>query len=115
MASRFTVGSRLGPLGTAQLFITPSSSRRKSKWRWLAACFWMTKRSLLRALSSRADDGSLPDGSAVREKSRLRLYSASFSRADDARVDGARFLEPDDGFADSFFDDFRAAATGAQR
>ena len=75
----------------------------------------MTKRSLLRALSSRADDGSLPDGSAVREKSRLRLYSASFSRADDTRVDGARLVEPRDGCPGPFFTDFLVVATGVER
>ena len=60
----------------------------------------MTKRSLLRALSSRDDEASLPEGSAVREKSRFRRYSASFSRADETRVDGARFADvPEDFFA----------------
>ena len=36
-------------MGTAQLFITPSISRRKSKCRWLAACFCTTKRNVARA------------------------------------------------------------------
>ena len=38
-------------------------------------------------------------------------YSASFSRADDTRVDGARFF----GVPGDFFDDFFAAATGGER
>ena len=66
----------------------------------------MTKRSLLCALASVADDGaSLPDGSAVREKSRFLRYSASFSRGDETRVDGARFA----GLVDAFFETFFAA------
>src|SRR6185503_8285227 len=77
-ASLLTDGSRLGPFGTAQLFITPSSSRRKSKWSRLAACFWITNRSR----PGRVGGGAFsPDGSAVRLKSRFRLYSASCVRA----------------------------------
>ena len=34
----------LGPRVTAQLLRTPSASRRKSQWRRVASCFWMTKR-----------------------------------------------------------------------
>src|SRR5207302_4992651 len=67
MARRFSLGSRLGPLGTAQLLSTPSSSRRKSQWSRDAACFWTTKLSPL-PLSLR------PRGSFVLAKSRLRLY-----------------------------------------
>ncbi len=36
-----------GPFGTAQLFRTPSSSRRKSQWRRRAWCSWTRKRSRL--------------------------------------------------------------------
>ena len=64
----------MAPFGTAQDRNVPSYSRRRSKCRWLAACFWMTKRS--------ARDGTIvafsPDGSAVREKSRFSWYLASF-------------------------------------
>src|SRR3984957_4976714 len=76
MARRLTDGSRLGPLGTAQLFITPSSSRRRSKWTWRAACFWTTKRSVPVRVAVP------PAGSAVRVKSRLLRYSPSFGDAD---------------------------------
>src|SRR5687768_5682643 len=53
--------------------MVPSSSRRRSKWRWLAACFWMTKRS---EPFGGAGGAASPEGSAVYEKSRLRRYSA---------------------------------------
>ena len=59
-------GTWLGPLGTAQLFRTPSSSSRKSQWSREASCFWTTKLSPL-PLSLR------PLGSLVFEKSRFRL------------------------------------------
>src|SRR5579863_6999263 len=76
MARRLTDGSRLGPLGTAQLFITPSSSRRRSKWIWRAACFCTTKRSVP------VRETVPPAGSAVRVKSRLLRYSPSLGDAD---------------------------------
>src|SRR5688500_10577137 len=75
MARRFTDGSVLGPFGTAQLFITPSSSSRRSKCRCDAACFWITKRRW-----AAAGGPSSPEGSAVFVKSRFFLYSASCSR-----------------------------------
>src|SRR5690606_15228752 len=75
-ASRFSPGSRLGPLGRAQLFSTPSCSSRRSKWSWLAACLCM--------MYSRPPGAvpGVPDGSGVRAKSRLRRYSASGARPD---------------------------------
>ncbi len=73
MAMRRTLGSSEGPLGTAQERKVPSCSSRRSKCRWLAACFWMTKRSALEGTTL----ASLPDGSAVWEKSRISWYLAS--------------------------------------
>src|SRR5690606_3938566 len=53
---------------------------RKSQWRRVASCFWTMKR-LPPSLLAR-----FPEGSAVRAKSRLRLYSASGSRFAIARL-----------------------------
>src|SRR5207253_9367878 len=68
---------------------TPSYSSRKSKCRWLAACFWMTKRS-------RSDGTTLaspPEGSAVRPKSRICWYRASLVVVIVAPIGSSRFNE----------------------
>src|ERR1700761_4309032 len=74
---RLSFGSSDGPLGTAQDRKVPSYSRRRSKCRWLAACFWMTNRSA----SEGTTLASFPDGSPVWEKSRISWYLASFEVA----------------------------------
>src|SRR5829696_5283879 len=83
-ASRLLPGSSGGPLGTAQLFRTPSRSSRRSQWTrspvrprgvW---CSWTTKVSSAPE-GSRAPGGGT--GSAVRPGSRLARYSASGSPA----------------------------------
>src|ERR1700761_9205853 len=74
---RRSFGSSEGPFGTAQDLNVPSYSRRRSKWRWLAACFWITKRSALDGTTL----ASFPDGSAVCEKSRISWYLASLLAA----------------------------------
>ena len=66
-ARRFSLGTRLGPRVTAQLFRTPSSSRRRSKCRRRASCFWTQKRSPVARLG-------LPFGSGVCSKLRFSLY-----------------------------------------
>src|SRR5215207_943402 len=55
--SRFSPGIRLGPRVTAQLFRTPSSSRRISKCSRRASCFWTT--NSLPRLRPRCGGGSL--------------------------------------------------------
>src|SRR3954451_2918456 len=60
------------PFGTAQLRRTPSCSRRRSQWRRVAECSWMTKRG------SSAVSPTPPAGSGVDLKSRFRSYSRSF-------------------------------------
>src|SRR5215218_2346141 len=75
-----------GPLGTAQLFRTPSRSRRRSQCTrspvgWVGRprdvwCSWTTKVSSLPSGSALPDAGT---GSAVRAGSRLARYSASGS------------------------------------
>src|SRR6185312_14919425 len=70
---RRSLGSSEGPLGTAQERKVPSYSSRKSKCRWLAACFWMTKRSACEGTTF----ASAPEGSAVCDKSRICWYLAS--------------------------------------
>src|SRR3954454_15722376 len=81
-ASRFGPRRVGGPLGTAQLFRTPSRSSRRSQWIrspvrprgvW---CSWTTKVSS--APVGRAAPGG-GTGSAVRPGSRLARYSASGS------------------------------------
>src|SRR5579885_823839 len=63
-----------GPFGTAQDFNTPSSSRRRSYCRRVAACFCTT--------NSRSPAPSAePLGSVVFLKSRLRRYSARSATA----------------------------------
>src|ERR1700761_6437734 len=74
---RRSFGSSDGPFGTAQDRNVPSYSKRRSKCRWLAACFWMTKRSAFDGTTT----APLPVGSAVCEKSRISRYLASLDRA----------------------------------
>src|SRR5215213_10925238 len=81
-ASRFGPRRVGGPLGTAQLFRTPSRSSRRSQWTrspvrprgvW---CSWTTNVSSLPCGSALPGAGT---GSAVRAGSRLARYSASGS------------------------------------
>src|SRR3954469_21599019 len=90
-ASRFTPGSSGGAFGTAQLFRTPSRSRRRSQCTrsprprgvW---CSWTTKVS---SSPTGSDCRSAGTGSAVRAGSRLRRYSASGSGPDGSGPDGS--------------------------
>src|SRR5215218_1188685 len=81
-ASRLLPCSRGGPFGTAQLFRTPSRSRRRSQCTRSPVCprgvwcSWTTKVSSLPAGSSLPSAGT---GSAVFRGSRLARYSASGS------------------------------------
>src|SRR4051812_45213065 len=59
------------PFGTAHDRRTPSCSSRRSQWRRVAGCSWMTKRG--RSAGSAAP----PAGSGVSSSFRLRSYSAS--------------------------------------
>src|SRR5262245_3283797 len=84
-------GSQGSPRGSAQDSSTPSCSSRRSQWRRVASCCWMTKRRCwppLCAGSSRpsvergwpvssAGSRMSPRGSGVAPKSRLRSYSRS--------------------------------------
>src|SRR3954453_8058852 len=64
------------PFGIAQLRRTPSCSRRRSQWRRVAECSWMTKRG------RSAVSATPPAGSGVASKSRFRSYSRSFFGTD---------------------------------
>src|SRR5918992_3143426 len=74
MASRFSLGSVDGPLGTAQDFRTPAASRRTSQCIEVASCCWITNRG-----APRRDRPRRPAGSGVLRRSRFRRYSWSKS------------------------------------
>src|SRR4029453_1402338 len=69
-------GSQGRPRGSAQDSSTPSCSNRRSQWRRVASCCWMTKRRCGPSLCAGASS-PWPGGAGVVSKSRLRSSSRS--------------------------------------
>src|SRR5215218_7431630 len=81
-ASRLVPGLVGGPLGTAQLFRTPSRSRRRSQWTRSPVRprgVWCSCTTNVSSLPSGRALPAAGTGSAVRRGSRLARYSASGS------------------------------------